>query len=42
MLYVWARREIHAEFWWGNRKEEDSLEDILVDGRIIFVWIVKK
>ena len=41
MLYVW-RREMHAGFWWGKQKEEDSLEDIIVDGRIIFVWIVKK
>jgi len=42
MLYAWRMREMHTGFWWGNQKEEDSLEDIIVDGRIIFIWIVKK
>jgi hypothetical protein len=30
-----------AEFWWGNIKESDHLEDLGVEGRII-QWSVKK
>jgi hypothetical protein len=26
---------VHTRFWWGNLKEEDHLEDVDVDGRII-------
>jgi hypothetical protein len=26
------RLEVHAEIWWGNVREKDSLEDLLVDG----------
>ena len=34
---------MHAEFWWGNLREKDHLEDPPgVDGRIIFRWIIRK
>jgi len=29
-------------FWWGNLRERDYLEDLSVDGRIIFEWIFKE
>jgi hypothetical protein len=37
-----ARRgkEIHAGFWWKNGRKE--LEDLVVDGRIILKFILKK
>jgi hypothetical protein len=39
MKYVWGKGE---EFWWGNLRERDHLEDLGVDGRIILRWIFKK
>jgi hypothetical protein len=32
---VWGRVEVHTEFWWGNLREGDHLEDPGLDGRII-------
>jgi len=26
---------LNAEFWWGNPRDRDHLEDLRVDGRII-------
>jgi hypothetical protein len=31
----WARRGGHTEFWWGNFREKDQLEDLGLDWRII-------
>jgi hypothetical protein len=33
--------EVHTDFWWGNPRERDHLEDPGVDGRIV-KWIFKK
>jgi len=33
---------VHREFWWGNLKERDYLEDLGLDGRVILRWIFKK
>jgi len=36
-----ARRgieEVFTEFWWGNLREVDHLEELDVDGRIILRW----
>jgi len=35
MWHAWNRSEINAEFWWGNLKERDDLEELGIDGRII-------
>jgi hypothetical protein len=37
-----GRVEVHTEFWWGNLREGDHLEDAGVDGRIILKWISEK
>jgi len=34
-----GRGEVHAVFCWGNQRERDHLENIDVDGRIIFKLI---
>jgi hypothetical protein len=34
-----GRGEVYAEFWWGNLRERDHLEDPDVDGWIILIWI---
>jgi hypothetical protein len=39
---VVGRRKIHTEVWWQNLKEQDHLEDLSVDGRIILKWTLKK
>ena len=33
-----GRGEVYAEFWWGNPRERDHLEDPDVYGRIILLW----
>jgi hypothetical protein len=33
---------MHTKFWSGNLKGGDHPEDIGVDGRIIFKWILGK
>jgi hypothetical protein len=37
-----GRRQVHAGFWWGNRREGDYFKDPGIDGRIILKWIFKK
>jgi len=36
-----GRGEVYSEFWWGNLREGDHLEDPDVDGRIILRWIFR-
>jgi len=33
---------VYIEFWWGNLRERDHLDDPDVDGRIILRWIFRK
>ena len=33
---------MHTEFWCGNLRERDHLEDAGVGGRIILIWIFRK
>jgi len=33
---------VHTEFWWGDRRQRDNLEEIDVDWIIILEWIFKK
>jgi len=40
--HVARKGEVYTEFWWGNMKERDHLEDPGVDGRIILRWIFRK
>jgi hypothetical protein len=32
---------VHTEFWWGNLRVRDSLEDLGVDGRIMLKCFLK-
>jgi hypothetical protein len=36
------RREMLSRFSWGNLKEGEHLDDVGVDERILFKWILKK
>jgi len=36
MWHVWRTEEVHTRFWWGDTREDD------VDERIILKWIFKK
>jgi len=42
MWHVWGRGDVHTGFWWGDLRERNHLEDLRVDGRIIWKWIFKK
>jgi hypothetical protein len=42
MQHVWGRGEVYTEFWWGNLKERDYLQDPGVLGRMILRWIFRK
>jgi hypothetical protein len=42
MWHVWEIRAVHTGFWWGDMRERDNLEDLGIDGRIIFKWIFRK
>ena len=33
---------VYTEFWFGNLRESDYLQDPGVDGRLILRWIFKK
>jgi hypothetical protein len=33
---------VHTEFWWGNLRERDILEDLGLNGMIVLKWIFKK
>ena len=39
---AYGERRGYTEFWWGNVRERDHLEDPGVDGRIILRWIFRK
>ena len=34
MCHEWEKTEEHINFWWGNLKERESLEDLVVDGMV--------
>ena len=40
-MTVIERREIHTEFWWGNLKEKDNFEHLVIELSIILKWIRK-
>jgi len=42
MWHIWGRREMNREFWWGNLKQTDHLQDLDLDMRIILRWILGK
>jgi len=42
MWYVLETGEVHIGFWWGDLRERSDLEDLGVDGRIIFKCTSKK
>ena len=34
--------KVYAEFWWGNLRVRDHLEDTAVDGKIMLRWIFRR
>jgi hypothetical protein len=42
MWHVWGTGEVYTEFWWGNLREGDHLEDLGVDDRIRLRWLFRK
>jgi len=39
---MYGGEERHRGIWHGNLKERDHLENPVIDGRIIFIWIYGK
>jgi len=37
-----GERKIHTRVWWGNLKDKDRLEDVIVEGTIILKKICEK
>jgi hypothetical protein len=35
VTHVWRRTDMHTEFWYGNLKTIDHLEDLGLDGSVI-------
>jgi hypothetical protein len=33
---------MHTRFWYVDLKEGENLEDLVIDGRIILKWVLKK
>jgi len=33
---------MYTGFWWGNLRERNHLEDLVVGGKIIIRWIFRK
>jgi len=42
MWHVWSRGELHTGFWWGDLRERDRVEDLVVDVKSILRWVLKK
>jgi hypothetical protein len=42
MRYVLETGQVHVEFWRGNLRKRDHLEDLDVDVWLILKWIVKE
>jgi hypothetical protein len=42
MRHLWETGEVNRVFWWGYLTEKDHLEDLGLDGKIIWKWILKK
>jgi hypothetical protein len=40
MWNKWGTGEVRTRFWWGYQNE-DHLEGVGIDGRIILKWIFK-
>jgi hypothetical protein len=38
---VGEKRVLHIEFQWGNLREGDHLEDLIVYARIVVKWILE-
>jgi hypothetical protein len=40
MLHI-CGGEVYTGIWWGNLRERGHLDDLGIDGRIIFKWMFK-
>jgi hypothetical protein len=42
MGHVWETGEVHKGFWWGDLRERDHLEDLIIDEKMVLKWSFKK
>jgi hypothetical protein len=39
---MWSTGDMHTGFWWGRLYGNNHLQDLGIDGRIMFKWVLKK
>ena len=42
MLHVWETGDMNTQFWWGDLRERNHLQNLGIGGRIKAKWIFEK
>jgi hypothetical protein len=42
VAHTGGKIEMHMRFWWGNLMKREHLEDMGIDGRVIWKWSLER